>query len=66
MAGEAAEITGRLGEREGEGVDSIRDLMILLSAWGDWPDPRDECPADLDLDGAVGILDLLTLLANWS
>ena len=27
--------------------------------------PSRPCPADLDGDGAVGVLDLLTLLANW-
>ena len=27
--------------------------------------PVETCPADLDDNGSVGILDLLTLLANW-
>lgn len=40
------------------------DLLILLGAWGDCPDP-DDCPADLNQDGTVNGLDLLILLGAW-
>ncbi|MHC4415547.1 MAG: FG-GAP-like repeat-containing protein [Planctomycetota bacterium] len=51
------------GDLDGDGVVGIRDLLILLGAWG--PCPPEPCPADLDGDGSVGIRDLLILLANW-
>ncbi|MDY7107582.1 MAG: hypothetical protein SYC29_03000 [Planctomycetota bacterium] len=45
-------------------VDSA-DLLDLLAAWGDCPDPPSMCPADLNGDGTVSTADLLDLLANW-
>ncbi|MHC4415548.1 MAG: hypothetical protein ACYS0G_09715 [Planctomycetota bacterium] len=51
------------GDLDGDGVVGIRDLLILLGAWG--PCPPGPCPADIDGDGFVGIRDLLILLANW-
>jgi len=36
-----------------------------LAAWGPCPAPPDDCPADLDGDGLVGITDFLILLGNW-
>ncbi len=50
---------------DGDGTVGILDLLVLLTNWGQCPDPPDVCPADLDGDGTVGILDLLTLLAEW-
>ncbi|MHC4949208.1 MAG: PQQ-dependent sugar dehydrogenase [Planctomycetota bacterium] len=48
------------------GVD---DLLDVLAAWGACPGPctpvDDDCPADLDGDGAVGVGDLLLVLAAW-
>ena len=38
------------------------DFLGLLGLWGPCPAP---CPADLDGDGVVGILDFLGVLANW-
>ena len=40
----------------------IFDLLFLLSEWG----PCDGCPADLNRDGTVDVLDLLLVLQNWS
>ena len=40
-------------------------VLALLASWGPCPAPPDKCPADLNLDGAVGITDLLILLASW-
>jgi hypothetical protein len=54
------------GDVNGDGVVDTVDLLMLLAAWGDCPDPPNECPADLDGDGTVGTADLLILLANWS
>ncbi len=36
---------------------------LCLPTGGEFTDP--DGPPDLDSDGTVGILDLLTLLANW-
>ena len=52
-----------LGDLNGDGTVGIKDLLVLLSAWGP---SGEECElADLDLDGEVGITDLLILLGNW-
>jgi len=45
-------------------VDTV-DLLILLSDWGNCPDPPEDCPSDLDGNGTVNTADLLLLLANW-
>jgi hypothetical protein len=47
-----------------DGAVDGADLLILLSAWGDCPNPGN-CPADLNSDGAVDGADLLLLLSNW-
>ena len=39
----------------------VKDLLILLGAWG----PNPGHPADFDGNGDVGVSDLLALLANW-
>ena len=53
-----------LGDLDGDGSVSTRDLLALLAAWGPCGDCGN-CPADLDLDCFVGTTDLLILLANW-
>jgi subtilisin family serine protease len=54
------------GDLNGDGAVGIRDLLILLAAWGPCPDPcPPACSADLDADCTVGIADLVMLLANW-
>ncbi|MCH7604233.1 MAG: hypothetical protein IIB54_15870, partial [Planctomycetes bacterium] len=52
------------GDLDGDGVVGVKDLLILLGAWGSCPD-CDNCPADLNGDCLVGVLDLLILLSNW-
>ena len=44
-----------------DGAVGVKDLLILLGAWGPCPD----CPADFDEDGSVGVKDLLVLLGGW-
>jgi hypothetical protein len=51
-----------LGDLNCDGEVSHEDLAMLLGAWGPC---GAECPADIDGDGTVGILDFLLLLANW-
>jgi len=52
------------GDITGDGVVGVNDFLILLKAWGPCGFCAD-CPADLDRDCLVGIIDMLTLLANW-
>jgi hypothetical protein len=54
------------GDLDGNGLVDVRDLLLLLGAWGDCPDPPAACPADLDGDGSVGVTDFLILLADWT
>ena len=44
-----------------DGSVGVKDLLILLGAWGKNPGH----PADFDGDGSVGVKDLLALLGNW-
>ena len=44
-----------------DGTVGVKDLLILLGAWGKNPGH----PADFDGDGSVGVLDLLALLGGW-
>jgi hypothetical protein len=53
------------GDVNGDGVVNTEDLLALLAAWGNCPDPPEDCPADFNGDGVVNTEDLLTLLANW-
>ena len=48
-----------------DGSVGVKDLLILLGAWGPCPAPPAPCDADLDCDGTVGVLDLLILLGEW-
>ena len=49
---------------DGSGDIGVKDLLILLGAWGPCP-PKEDCPADFDDSGDVGVKDLLLLLGNW-
>jgi len=55
----------RLGDVDGDGDVDTADLLALLGAWGDCPEPPEECPADFDGNGQVNTADLLILLGNW-
>ncbi len=46
---------------DGSGAVDVKDLLILLGAWG----PNKGHPADLDGSGAVDVKDLLELLGAW-
>ncbi len=52
------------GDLDGDGFVTVKDLLILLGAWGPCAD-CDACVADIDGDCSVGVKDLLILLANW-
>ena len=41
------------------------DLLLLIGAWGPCPMPPTRCPADINGDGVVDVVDLLFLLAQW-
>ena len=46
---------------DGSGDVGVKDLLILLGAWG----PNKGHPADFDNSGDVGVKDLLFLLGTW-
>jgi hypothetical protein len=54
----------RPADLDGDGLVDVRDLVILLSAWGPCP-PEKSCGADLDGDGVVDVRDLVILLSAW-
>jgi hypothetical protein len=54
-----------LGDINYDRVVNTADLLMLLAAWGDCPDPPELCPADINGDGTVNTADLLLLLATW-
>ncbi len=49
---------------DNSGDIGVKDLLILLGAWGPCP-PKGDCPADFDDSGDVGVKDLLFLLGAW-
>ncbi len=53
-----------LWDLDNSGDVGVKDLLILLGAWGPCP-PKGGCPADFDNTGDVGVKDLLILLGNW-
>jgi T5SS/PEP-CTERM-associated repeat protein len=46
-------------------VVNVLDLITMLLAFGDCPDPPEGCPADVNEDGAVDRLDLIILLDEF-
>ena len=56
-----------IGDIDQDGVVGVDDFEELMDAWGPCQGPcPPHCPADLDDDCQVGIVDFLLLLANWS
>ena len=53
------------GDLTNDGFTGVEDLLVLLGAWGDCPEPCETCAADLNGDCAVGVPDLLILLGDW-
>ena len=53
-----------LWDLDASGSVGVKDLLILLGAWGPCP-KKGDCPADFDDSGDVGVKDLLILLGNW-
>ena len=53
-----------LWDLDASGDVGVKDLLILLGAWGPCP-PKGDCPADFDNSGDVGVSDFLELLGNW-
>ena len=49
---------------DNSGDIGVKDLLILLGAWGPCP-PKGDCPADFDNSSDVGVKDLLELLGAW-
>ena len=49
---------------DNSGDVGVKDLLILLGAWGSCP-PKGDCSADFDDSGDVGVKDLLFLLGAW-
>jgi hypothetical protein len=49
---------------DNSGDVGVKDLLVLLGAWGPCP-PKGDCLADFDDSGDVGVKDLLILLGNW-
>ena len=56
------DVTGAGGVPDGT-VDFL-DLLLVIATWGVCEDPEN-CPADVDGDGEVGLSDLLAVLSNW-
>ena len=55
------------GDVGGDGTVGVTDLLAVLAAWGDCPDPCPPlCNADVDGNCAVDVNDLLIVLANWT
>jgi hypothetical protein len=50
------------GDVDSDGSVDIHDLLALVAAWGDCPEP---CSADINEDQVVNIHDLLALVAAW-
>ncbi len=53
------------GDLTGDGAVDGEEFAIILGAWGPCPG-AEPCAADLNHDAAVGVVDLLIVLANWS
>ena len=54
------------GDATGDDIVNFDDILVVLAAWGDCPQPPAPCPADLDGNRTVDFADLLLVLASWS
>ena len=54
-----------LGDANGDGVVDVDDLIAVILAWGDCPDPPASCDADIDGNGAVDVDDLIAVILAW-
>jgi hypothetical protein len=52
------------GDVDGDWSVDVSDVLGVIDAWGPWPGGS-VCGPDLDMDGAVGVLDLLEVLGSW-
>lgn len=65
----APSLDGRSPDVDGNGRVDFQDVLRVLSAWGECPDPEKTgcaCPEDIDEDGSIGFSDLLEVLARWT
>ena len=50
---------------DGDGWN-VADLLLIINSWGACPaGPPTSCPADLNHDGQVNVLDLLEVIGHW-
>ena len=49
---------------DGDWSVDVSDVLGVIDAWGPWPSGS-VCGPDLDMDGVVGVLDLLEVLGSW-
>lgn len=54
-----------VGDLDGNNFVDVRDMVLLVSAFGTCPTPPEPCPADLDSNGTVDQGDLLIGLSHW-
>ena len=62
--GDGTDCPSCTGDLDDSGDVGVKDLLILLGAWGPCP-KKGDCPADFDGSSDVGVKDLLILLGNW-
>ena len=54
------------GDATRDDMVNFDDVLAVLAAWGDCPEPPAPCPEDLDGNGTIDFEDLLLVLANWT
>ena len=53
-----------IGDLDCDCMVNFDDFLMLVDGWGPCP-PGGACPADLNGDGTVSVVDFLIMLANW-
>jgi len=43
----------------------VNDLLAVIVTWGACPALPANCPADLDHNGIVNVVDLLAVITHW-